>query len=117
MAAEITPELVRRIAGLAALRLDDDEVERLAGEMADILEHFEALKDVAGHGDTEEHGDTEGHGGTEAGALLRADEVGADRLAEPPAEQAPEWRDGFFTVPRLGSHGGPRPTPAPEDGP
>jgi len=32
---------------------------------------------------------------------LRDDEVSSDPLAFGPFELAPEWRDGFFVVPRL----------------
>jgi hypothetical protein len=35
---------------------------------------------------------------------LRADEPGADPLHVPPADLAPAWHAGFFTVPRLPSH-------------
>lgn len=95
----VSPEDVRGIAVLAALQLDDDEAHRLTGDLNDILGHFEVLRDA----DTEAHGDTEGHGDTEE-APLRPDEQGADRLAREPGEAAPDFRDGFFTVPRLAAH-------------
>lgn len=97
-------EMVRRMAGLAALRLDDDEVDALAGDLADILGHFRVLTEV-----------TDGPGGTGDSALdhlpgpgaesgLRSDEPGADGLAYPPGAAAAGWMAPFFTVPRLASH-------------
>jgi hypothetical protein len=35
---------------------------------------------------------------------LRPDLPGSDALDMPPSSFAPEWREGFFTVPRLSSH-------------
>lgn len=95
----VSPEDVRRIAALAALRLDDDEADRLTGDLNDILDHFEVLRDAG----TGEQGGREVHGGTEV-APLRPDEPGADPLAPGPGDGAPDFRDGFFTVPRLASH-------------
>ena len=94
----ITRADVQRIADLAALRLDDNEAERLAEELSGILEHVDALREV----------DTAGVAppGADGRAPLRADRPDTDRLAQGPAVMAPEWVDGFFTVPRLASHAG-----------
>ena len=94
--AAITPDDVRRIAELAALRMAADEVDRMTRELASILEHMDALGEARIDG-------REGTGDRRA-APLRADHPDPDRLAEPPGAGAPEWRDGFFTVPRLSSH-------------
>jgi aspartyl-tRNA(Asn)/glutamyl-tRNA(Gln) amidotransferase subunit C len=40
---ELTEAEVRRIALLARLGLSDHEVEKLRGQLSDILEHFEEL--------------------------------------------------------------------------
>lgn len=85
---------VRRIAELARLELTEDEEERLAGDLAEILGHFEELEGL----------DLEGEGGPEDRGLatrLRADAPGADPMAFEPRELAPSWRGGFFEVPRL----------------
>ena len=95
----ISREEVRRIAALAALRLSDDEADRLAGELADILDHFDALRELG----TGQHRDTGAHGDT--GTPLRPDAGAPDPLDYPPGEAAPAFEDGFFTVPRLASHG------------
>jgi aspartyl-tRNA(Asn)/glutamyl-tRNA(Gln) amidotransferase subunit C len=91
-------ETVMRIAALARLRLDRDEVERLTAQLNDILRHVEALGavDVAGV-----EGGAGAVGVAGGAAPLREDVPGADPLARPPAELAPAWMDGFFTVPRL----------------
>lgn len=85
---------VRRIAELARLELDVEEEERLAGDLAGILAHFEELE---GH-------DLDAAGGPEDRGLaprLRPDAPGPDELALEPRELAPAWRGGFFEVPRL----------------
>lgn len=89
-------EDVRRMAELARLRLSDEELERLHGELDTILGHLDALSEL---------GDAEA-AEPAAGTRLRDDEPGADPLQRPPSELAPAWRDGFFTVPRLAAMGG-----------
>jgi aspartyl-tRNA(Asn)/glutamyl-tRNA(Gln) amidotransferase subunit C len=87
---------VKRIARLARLALDEAEVDRMAHELSSILAHFEALRGV----------DLEG---VEPLAIaadradpLRDDEPGTcDPLLDRPESLAPEWRDGFFLLPRL----------------
>jgi aspartyl-tRNA(Asn)/glutamyl-tRNA(Gln) amidotransferase subunit C len=87
---------VRRIAALARLRLEDEDVDRLTGELNRILEHVRSLDEA----------DTSG-----AGAPVRLPDepvpfrdpvLGPDELeAGAPGDRAPDWRDGFFVVPRL----------------
>ena len=85
---------VRHVASLARLQLDDRDVDRMATEMASILSHFEELSEVALPDD---------EGPEDRGLVphLRDDEVRSDPLELHPSEMAPEWRDGFFAVPRL----------------
>lgn len=95
--AEIDESTVRRVAELARLELEEDEVERLVQEMGSILGHFERLEEV----DLEEEGpDREGP------PVTRADAPGSDALALDPEELAPDWRGGYFVVPRLPGLGG-----------
>ena len=107
----ISPEEVRRIAALAALELDDDEVDRLAGELSDILGHFERLRSAEDAERAEpltaEDAERAENGGR---TRLRPDEPVTDRLEADPGAVAPGWTAGFFTVPRLGSHETPDPT-------
>lgn len=121
----ISADEVRRIAALAALELRDDEVDRLAGELSDILGHFELLRsaeDAEGaeraEGFTAEGAEgAEGAKGTTDGAPLRPDEPAADRLEADPGAMAPGWKGGFFTVRRLASHGTATADPAGSDQP
>ncbi len=42
----LTPEQVRHIARLARLGIEDGEVERFAGQLSEILDYFERLRQV-----------------------------------------------------------------------
>lgn len=104
--AEIDEGTVRRIAELARLELDDDEVRRLAGELASILGHFEALDEAEAEGaGAGEGADVDGEAGDavhrDLSPRLRTDVPSSDPLGRPPSETAPDWRDGYFVVPRL----------------
>lgn len=92
----VDPDEVRRIAGLARLRLADEEVVRLTHELNGILLHVRGLGTVAEGG--AEPAD-EGYA-TGARAATRPDERGEpDALGAGPAALAPRWADGFFLVP------------------
>lgn len=93
----VTPEEVRRLGSLARLDLDDDEVAGLARQLSEILEHVDRL---------DPGGDAGGAGASTSveATPLRGDLPGPDPLDPGPEGFAPEWRDGFFTVPRLASH-------------
>lgn len=97
--SRIDPAEVRRIARLAGLRLGDDEVERLAVELGDILAHFQALPPL----ERAESPDQAGRRPLPAPlhSPLRGDAPGSDPLKRPPQEAAPAWREGLFLVPRL----------------
>ena len=90
----VTTGDVLHVAALARLRLRPDEVERLTGQLNDILAH---VADLAA-ADTAE---VEPEPATEWPAPLRGDDAPPDPLALPPARLAPAWEDGFFTVPKL----------------
>lgn len=91
----VTKEELKRIATLARLRLEAEEVEEMSVQLSSILDHMEELRqaNVAGVAPVKSVG--------ERTAPLRADEVGADALHCPPAALAPEWIEPFFVVPRL----------------
>jgi aspartyl/glutamyl-tRNA(Asn/Gln) amidotransferase C subunit len=84
---------VERIAGLARLDLEADELERLTRDCAAILSYFEMVSRL----DVEEaEADDVG-----SATPLRDDRVGADSLATDLAQLAAAWREGFFVLPRL----------------
>lgn len=89
---------VRRVAELAGLELGADEVDRLAEELGRVLEHFDRLREL-------ELGDV-GEPRGEA-VRLRLDVPSADPLTAGPERAAPDWREGFFVVPRLPGMEGP----------
>ena len=83
---------VRRLAELARLELSDEEVRRLAGELGDLLDDLHRLGEVeADHPEAPE----------EEGVRLRPDAPSSEPLARRPETCAPEWRDGFFLLPRI----------------
>ncbi len=98
--SEIDEQEVREVARLARLKLDDAEAARLADEMSGILAHFDALDRFEGEADAA------GPPGRDLEPRTRADAPGADPLAWGPEEMAPDWRGGFFLVPRLPALGG-----------
>jgi aspartyl-tRNA(Asn)/glutamyl-tRNA(Gln) amidotransferase subunit C len=87
---------VLHVARLARLRLSEEEVDRMAGEMSTILEHVETMNEL----------DLEGIEPTthvvELQNVLRED-VPRDSLPpERALEQAPDAADGGFRVPTPG---------------
>ena len=91
----ITREEVRRVAGLARLRLAPEEEARLTGDLDHILEAFARLSTL----DTKTVEPT-AHV-EDFGALLRQDTVENPRAGDEPLANAPA-RDGrFFKVPKI----------------
>ena len=88
---------VRHIAELARLGLEPDRVPLLAGELNTILSHMDELRAV----------DTSSVDGavpfSAPHAPLRPD-VARTLPALDPSTFGPRMSDGFFLVPRLGSH-------------
>jgi aspartyl-tRNA(Asn)/glutamyl-tRNA(Gln) amidotransferase subunit C len=98
----VTAEELRRVAELAALAIEEDEIVGLTAQLNGILEHMRALDEAAAALVVDLDGVADCAGATP----LRPDEPGADPLAEPLASMAPGWDQDFFTVPQLASHGG-----------
>ena len=100
---------IHRIAALARLRLEPGEAERMARDMSSILEHMAVLGEVtalepspaSGVPRTEDAAwpRSEDPGGT--GSAAEGGETMPDPLERPLSHMAPDWRDGFFVVPRL----------------
>lgn len=92
----ITRDDVRRVADLAELAVSEEELPRLVEQVERIVAFVEQLGSVEDDANAGEHlaGPTQ--------VTLRSDEVRPAVLAHPVASMAPEFRDGFFTVPVRG---------------
>ncbi|MEX0683077.1 MAG: Asp-tRNA(Asn)/Glu-tRNA(Gln) amidotransferase subunit GatC [Dehalococcoidia bacterium] len=88
----LTPDEVRHIALLARLGLTDDDVARFSGQLSNILEYFEELRQV----------DVEGVPPTayplDLHNVMRADEPEPSSDAEDVLKNAPQREGEFFRV-------------------
>ncbi len=82
-----------RIAALARLRFEGDELRRLTEELNHILDHVAVLKEL-GRSPTDA-----GHEAWEGESTRRAGAEVPDTLDAGLESLAPDWRDGFFIVP------------------
>jgi aspartyl-tRNA(Asn)/glutamyl-tRNA(Gln) amidotransferase subunit C len=93
---EVTRDDVRKIATLARLRPQEEAVERLTRELNGILGHIRLLEEVDVAGAEEARWRSVDRAPTRDPALPR------DALAEgAPGTVAPDWKEGFFAVPRV----------------
>jgi aspartyl-tRNA(Asn)/glutamyl-tRNA(Gln) amidotransferase subunit C len=88
---------VLHVAKLAELAVPEAEVERLVGQLNRIVDYVAQLDEVPADRMAEPF-----LPGPSA-LKLREDVEGAVPLARAPAELAPEFKDGFFLVPRHGA--------------
>lgn len=95
----ISRDDVARVARLAELAVDDDELPALVDQLERIVGLVEQLSAV-----NDDIGVPEFVAGP-AAAPLRDDQVRPAHLAHPLAEFAPEFVDGFFVVPLRGAAG------------
>ena len=93
----IDREQVLHVASLARLRLTDEEVERMSGELSTILEAIEKIAelDLDGVEPTSHVVDLEN--------VLRADEPRPSLPRERALENAPDATDDGFRVPSPGA--------------
>ena len=87
-------EQVLRIAQLAEIDVAPDDVDTLAAQLDRIVEYVAQLEKLPG-------GEEQPFIPGPSRLAWREDAVRPAPLARPPAELAPEWRDGYFVVPRL----------------
>jgi aspartyl-tRNA(Asn)/glutamyl-tRNA(Gln) amidotransferase subunit C len=91
----LDPATVRRIARLARIRVEDEAVPRLQGELNNILGWIEQLSEV----------DVEGvaplTGGAQIALRLREDAVTDGGYAEQILANAPDRAGAFFAVPKV----------------
>jgi len=93
----IDREQVLHVARLARLRLSDDEVEQMTGELSSILEHIEKISalDLDGVEPTSHVVELEN--------VLRPDEPRPSLPRERALEQAPDTDGSGFRVPSPGA--------------
>jgi aspartyl-tRNA(Asn)/glutamyl-tRNA(Gln) amidotransferase subunit C len=89
----IQREQVLHVARLARLRLSEDEVERMAGELSGILEHVDRISEL----DLDDVPPTSHV--VELENVLRADEPRPSWPRDVVLEPAPDPLDGAFRVP------------------
>jgi aspartyl/glutamyl-tRNA(Asn/Gln) amidotransferase C subunit len=94
---KIGPDEVRHVAMLAELAVPETELGRLASELERIVEMVGRLGEDGDPGDPVVLGSHR--------LTLREDVVNPTPLRRTIAELAPEFRNGFFSVPRLGGMG------------
>ena len=91
----VSPEQVRHIAKLARIAMSDEEIERLAPELNNILGWVEQLAEV----------NTEGVEPLTAvidlKLRLRDDAVNDGNIRDAVLANAPEAQHGFFAVPKV----------------
>jgi len=88
---------VLHVAKLARLRLDDDEVEKMAAELTHVLDHIEKIREL----DLENVPPTSHV--VDVVNVMRTDEPWPCLTQEEALDQAPEPVNGFFGVPSPGS--------------
>ncbi|MDP9189045.1 MAG: Asp-tRNA(Asn)/Glu-tRNA(Gln) amidotransferase subunit GatC [Actinomycetota bacterium] len=89
----IDREQVLHVARLARLKLSDEELERMAGELSGILEHVERISELELDGvEPTTHV-------IELENVLRPDEPRESWPREQMLERAPDPADGAFRVP------------------
>ena len=96
---DVTPDLVRHLANLSRLELDDAEVERMIPELHAILGYFESL------GELELDELDELVRPIDRENVLRADEPRTGLPQEEALALAPERENGFFKLPRVVEEG------------
>lgn len=90
--SEITPEVVRHLAHLARIGLTDEEVERLTGELGQIVDAVATVRAVAGD-------DVPATSHPIAlGTVLRPDVVGTPLTPDEALAGAPERDGDLFKV-------------------
>lgn len=93
----IDRDQVLHVARLARLRLTDEEVERMTGELSSVLDHIEKISalDLDGVASTSHVVELEN--------VLRADEPRPSLPRERALEQAPDTDGAGFRVPSPGA--------------
>ncbi len=96
---DVTPELVRHLAELSRLELDDAEVERIIPELRSVLAYFERISEL----DVDSLEELVRPIFSEN--VLRADEPAPGLSQEEALALAPERENDFFKLPRVVEEG------------
>lgn len=93
----VTKKDVEKIADLARLQLSGEELDGLTGDLNNILDYIDQLKEVnvAGVEPLENINEDVGEN------VLRRDEVGESLTQADALKNAPKAADGFFLVPKV----------------
>ena len=91
----VDAETIRRVARLARIRIEDNDIDALAGELNQILHFVEQLNEVDVDG-------VEPMTSVIPMAIkTRIDEVSAGGIAEDVTANAPQTEDNYFLVPKV----------------
>ncbi len=91
----IDKDTARRVAHLARIKVDEDQLENLAGELSGILGFMEQLNEVDVEG-------VEPMTSVSPMGLKRRDDVVTDgSIQQQIMKNAPDAREGFFAVPKV----------------
>ncbi len=94
----IDRDQVLHVARLARLRLSDEEVERMAGELSKVLDHIEKISELGDLADVPPTSHV-----VEIENALREDVPRPSLPAEVALASAPDAADGGFRVPSPGT--------------
>ena len=92
---KISQQEVEKIAHLARLDVDDKLKETLAGQLSDILDYIDTLKDV------NVEGVTPASGAAFMNNVLREDKVAPSPGPDVTLANAPERDEDFYVVPKV----------------
>ncbi|CAM9346241.1 unnamed protein product, partial [Choristocarpus tenellus] len=97
----VTPELIRKTAGLAQLEIDDEEVASLLPQVESFLGFVETMDDV-----DEGSQSTMDHRGCSGGEFLREDSAEMFSNVVAIMENMPLEEDSYLRVPKVGEDEG-----------
>ena len=92
---KVDEALVRKIAHLARIRVDDEDIENLEGELTSILSFVEQLSEV----NTDDIGPMTSS--VDMVMRLRADEITDGGYADDIIKNAPAREEHYFVVPKV----------------
>jgi aspartyl-tRNA(Asn)/glutamyl-tRNA(Gln) amidotransferase subunit C len=95
---KITRKEVEYVAHLARLELSPEEAEQFTGQLGQILDYFDKLKELDTAAIEPTSHAVAGRGGANA---FREDEVKESYDQDTALQNAPARQDGFFRVPKI----------------